>query len=168
MLRTLGRVRLLRVLDFLIPHRGAPGVFWATLQMKTVRVALVVGIIAALASMAFFLSSTGEQLVLKMRGSREPFTGGAARRLVVMHAEWCGHCRTLLSSGGVWEQVKKSLPGVRVDEIDEATSPELVRALNVTSFPDIRVLEGDDTVASFDGERKHDAIVAFALKHVSP
>lgn len=130
--------------------------------------ALVVGIVAALASMAFFMSAAGKQLVSKASGSKEPFTGGAGRRLVVVHAGWCGHCRTLLSSGGVWDQVKSSLPGVRVDEVDEATSPDLVRALNVTSFPDVRVLEGDEMVAAYEGERTRDAIVAFVLKNISP
>ena len=99
----------------------------------------------------------------------ESFDGGgkSGRRLVVIHAAWCGHCKTLLASGGVWSQVKRSLPGVAVGEIDEADAPDLVRALSINGFPDIRILDGKRSVAAFRGERTADAIVEFALKHVN-
>lgn len=90
---------------------------------------------------------------------------GTNKKLVVIHAQWCGHCKELLKSGGVWEEVKSKLPGVPVQEIDEAGSPEIVKKLDVTSFPDIRVMDGDESVAKFDGERTADAIVDFAMEN---
>ena len=99
----------------------------------------------------------------------EPFAKGGAsggRKLVVVHAAWCGHCTRLLAPGGVWSQVKRQLPGVAVQEIDEADAPDLVQALNIGGFPDIRVLDGKHTVATFKGERNASAIAEFALKHI--
>lgn len=90
----------------------------------------------------------------------------SSKRLVVVHAEWCGHCKELLKDGGVWSKVKSELPGVDVREIDEAASPEMVKSLDVTSFPDIRVLDGDESVAKFEGERSVQAIVEFAMQYV--
>lgn len=90
------------------------------------------------------------------------------KELLLVHAEWCGHCKRLLEAGGVWDNVKKSLPGVQIREVDEADNAELVGKLNVTSFPDIRIVQGDETVAQFEDERTKDSIIEFVLKHIRP
>lgn len=101
-------------------------------------------------------------------GAVERYANSATqgRRLVVVHAAWCGHCTALLREGGVWDQVKSKLTGIDVEAIDEANHPDLVRSLEVSSFPDIRVVSGESTtVAKFDGERTPEAIIAFALNN---
>ena len=98
-------------------------------------------------------------------GGAEHF-GGGEKRLVVIHAQWCGHCTELLKDGGVWDGVKAKLPGVSVEELDEASDPETIQQLNVTSFPSICVLDGNKSVAHFDGDRTVDSIVEFAMQHI--
>jgi thiol-disulfide isomerase/thioredoxin len=100
------------------------------------------------------------------RTGREMFDE-TKNRLVLIHADWCGHCKTLLAEGGVWDQVKAGLPGVGVDEIIESANAPLVRSLGVTSFPDIRILKGGVSVAKFEGVRTARDIIQFALKHTS-
>ena len=134
---------------------------------KATRSALFVGALALAAIVSMFAAFG----ILTKRdmlggGSAEHFESKQKKRLVVVHAQWCGHCKELLKEGGVWEGVKKKLPGVTVEEIDEAADPETVKSLNVTSFPTVLVMEGSTSVAQFDGDRTIDGIAEFALKHI--
>ena len=130
----------------------------------------VIGVLALTTFAAISLSDRTSGQRSQDGYSIESFEGGAAgrggRKLVVIHAAWCGHCTTLLSAGGVWSRVKKSLPGVHVTEIDEADEPDLISKLDIKGFPDIRIMDGTRTVATFNGQRTVDAIVEFALKHI--
>ena len=98
-------------------------------------------------------------------GSDGDGRGGA--RLVVVHARWCGHCTELMRDGGVWSQVKRRLPGVPVEDIDEARNPGAVKRLGVTSYPSIHVVDEDgNSVAQFQDKRSADAVVDFALANI--
>ena len=124
--------------------------------------------------LAFVALSAGLALLIARRSNSYNQHGGnghveefeAAKRLVVVHATWCGHCKNLLEENGPWTKAKERLPGINVEEIDEADASDLVRTLNITGFPDIRILDGETTVAKFEGERTSDNIVAFALEHI--
>jgi len=135
------------------------------------KTALVLGVMfmAAAGVIALMWRSTaheGVPIATANVGGTARETFDAESRLVVVHAQWCGHCKTLLKEGGEWDKAKAKLAGVQVEEIDEATSPDLVQKLNVTSFPDIRVLKGDETVAKYEGDRESDRLVEFALQHI--
>ena len=93
----------------------------------------------------------------------------STKRLVVVHASWCGHCKTLLSSSSAWRKVKKALPGVTIDELDESEHVDLVQELGIQSFPTIMVLNSADQNATFyEGPRTKDDIVDFALRNIQP
>lgn len=93
----------------------------------------------------------------------------STKRLIVMHATWCGHCKTLLASSGPWKQVKKALPGVTIDELDESRHPDLVKALGVQSFPTIMILDSaNQNAIPYEGPRTKDGIVDFALRNIQP
>lgn len=97
----------------------------------------------------------------------EAFAEKPARRLVLVHAEWCGHCKRLMASGGEWDRAKERLPGIVIEEANEAENADLVQSLSVTSFPAIHIVDADDkSVAQFEGERTEDSIVDFALEHI--
>lgn len=96
----------------------------------------------------------------------ESFDSAAGKKVVLVHAEWCGHCKELLEDGGVWAGVKKRLPGITVEEADEASNPQIVKALDVRSFPSIHITEGGKSVAVFQGSRTEDALVQFVMKHI--
>lgn len=92
-----------------------------------------------------------------------------SKRLIVIHASWCGHCKTLLSTSGPWKQVKKALPGVTIDELDESEHPDLVKSLDIQSFPTIMILDSvNQNAVPYDGPRTKDAIVDFALRNIKP
>ena len=92
-----------------------------------------------------------------------------AKRLVVFHATWCGHCKRLLAPEGAWQQVKTALPGVTIEEIDESENAALVKSLGVTSFPHIMVIDSANSHAtSYDGPRTAKSIVDFALSNITP
>lgn len=125
-----------------------------------------------LSATSFFLgivASSSNSGVKSGGGSRSVMEGfkPSGDRLVVIHAEWCGFCKTLLKRGGIWEQAVRLLPGVKAESIDEASDPSVVQSLGVTSFPDIRVLDSSGkSIARFDGERTAQGIVDFALAHI--
>ena len=98
-----------------------------------------------------------------------PSEGTSSKRLVVVHASWCGHCKTLLAPSGPWRKVKKALPGVTIVELDESENVDLVKALDIQSFPTIMILDSADKNATFyEGARTKDAIVDFALRNIQP
>lgn len=125
-------------------------------------------VLAAIATVVTTRTLRGGGRIGFLSGGGGPSAEGfeSSKRLVVVHAEWCGHCKELLKEGGVWTKVKGELPGVDVREIDEASDPDTVKSLDVTSFPDIRIIDGDKSVAKFEGERNVQSIVEFAIKHV--
>jgi thiol-disulfide isomerase/thioredoxin len=98
---------------------------------------------------------------------REGFESG--KRVLLVHAKWCGHCRKLLEKGGVWESVKKELPGVRFEEVEESQATEAIASLGVVSFPDIRIVDTTGaSVAKYEGTRDARSIKQFVLANITP
>lgn len=98
---------------------------------------------------------------------REGFTSG--KRVLLVHAKWCGHCRTLLEKGGVWESVKKELLGVRFEEVEESQAAEAIASLGVVAFPDIRIVDTTGaSVAKYEGARDARSIKQFVLANITP
>lgn len=92
--------------------------------------------------------------------------------VIVIHAKWCGHCKTLLAKGGPWEKLKKGLPGVKFLELDESTLKGMaaVKKYKVQGFPDIRIISSSGaTVSTYSGEeRSEGAMRAWVLENVAP
>jgi len=134
---------------------------------KATRTTLFIGALA-LAAMVSMFAAFGILSKRNILGGAAEHFEGTQKRLVVVHAQWCGHCKELLKKDGVWDGVKKKLPGVTVEEIDEEADPETIKSLNITSFPTVLVMDGPSSVAQFEGERTVDGIVEFAMKHIKP
>jgi thiol-disulfide isomerase/thioredoxin len=86
----------------------------------------------------------------------------------LVHAKWCGHCKTLLKNGGEWAKLKKQLPGVRFVELDEATieGKAAIAKGDIKGFPDIRIVKGLETVKRYDsGDRTAAKMKAFVLQY---
>lgn len=91
--------------------------------------------------------------------------------VMVIHAKWCGHCKTLLAKDGPWQNLKKGLPGVKFVELDEATLKGMaaVNKYNVRGFPDIRIVSlSGSTVSAYTGERSEGAMRAWVLENIAP
>lgn len=98
---------------------------------------------------------------------REGFTSG--KRVLLVHAKWCGHCRTLLEKDGIWETVKKDLPGIRFEEIEESQATDAISSLGISSFPDIRIVDATGaSVAKYDGSRDVKSLKTFILANITP
>lgn len=101
----------------------------------------------------------------------ENMTNGAAvdATVTVVHAKWCGHCTTLLKTGGAWEKLKSSLPGVKFQELDEASlkGKAAVKKFDISGFPDIRIVgRNGATLDKYSGERTPGAMKAWILKTI--
>jgi thioredoxin-like negative regulator of GroEL len=98
---------------------------------------------------------------------REGFQPG--KRVLLVHAKWCGHCRTLLEKGGVWELTKRELPGIRFEEIEESQAAEVIASLSISAFPDIRIVDASGaSVAKYEGARDTKSLKEFVLANITP
>jgi hypothetical protein len=87
----------------------------------------------------------------------------ATPTVVLVHATWNAESRALLAPRGVWDKLKRELPGVRFDERDE-TSPE---GSEVAKYPSVRVVSHDGVVAAeHSGPMEADALKSFVLMNV--
>jgi hypothetical protein len=143
---------------------------------KSSRVALLVllGVVAMFGLAALCMPEVRERFMGGARiGGVEHFdTRKKGDAVQLVHATWCGHCKTLLEKGGAWSQLKASLPGVSFSELEESTveAKAAVSRGKIKGFPDIRVVkrgpQGPETVAAYDGERTAPAMKAWVLQHV--
>ena len=100
-----------------------------------------------------------------------PFQGNKKETLLLIHAEWCGHCKKLMpdwkSFANNYKQ-QKSGPNIGVATLNEAkmkenVSEEIVKDWDVQSFPTILVVdEHYKKVAVYDGDRSVSAFETFA------
>jgi thiol-disulfide isomerase/thioredoxin len=131
---------------------------------------------------AFFMPQVRERFV---GAAAERFMGGApvgaehfdtdkADAVQLVHAKWCGHCTELLKPSGVWEQLKKMLPGVSFSELDESTveGKAAISKCDIKGFPDIRAVKsssaGPVSIETYDGARTAKDLKAWVLKVVPP
>lgn len=109
----------------------------------------------------------GVAVYIYMPQVREGFSEG--KRVLLVHAKWCGHCRTLLAAGGTWEAVKRDLPGIRFEDIEEAQAAEVIASLGIASFPDIRIVDSTGaSVARYEGARDPKSLKQFILANITP
>ena len=59
---------------------------------------------------------------------------------VEFYAPWCGWCKRLTP---VWEQLARDLTGVHIAKVDATENVNLQTAFKVTSFPTLKMIEGD-------------------------
>jgi thioredoxin-like negative regulator of GroEL len=86
-----------------------------------------------------------------------------------VHAKWCGHCRTLLEKGGVWEATKRELPGIRFEEVEESQATDVITSLSISAFPDIRIVDSSGaSIAKYEGPRDSKSLKDFILTNITP
>lgn len=93
-------------------------------------------------------------------GGIEMFSEKKADAIQLVHAVWCGHCKTLLQKNGEWDQLTSSMPGVSFSVLDESSieGKAAIKNGDIKGFPDIRSVKntskGAETVQTYEGPRK--------------
>lgn len=86
--------------------------------------------------------------------------------LMLYYASWCGHCQALHPT---WEALKKKLEvqnGIVVGEVEYSNMSALPASLqNIRGFPTIQVLEKGKVKTEYQGDRRLDSLLEFALNH---
>jgi len=81
------------------------------------------------------------------------------RRLILLKAEWCGHCQAFK---GEWEKIKKELSSDNLEIItyDSEKDKKMMEKYQVKGFPTI-LLENKNKIVEFQGMRNIEAIKHF-------
>lgn len=110
----------------------------------------------------------GSYAIFRMPQIKENFDVVADRKVLLIHAEWCGHCRTLLEKGGAWDQLKVALPGVTFVDLEESNATAEIAKYGVTGFPSIRIIDASGTsVVEYDGARDAETMKAFIMQNIA-
>lgn len=96
----------------------------------------------------------------------------ATPRLVVFHKEGCVFCEELLAENGVLDRLRDRVPGMFVNAIEQSEDPDLIAAMDIRSYPDIRVVKGSASgpieIAAFgDQERDVEDLERFVREHMN-
>lgn len=87
--------------------------------------------------------------------------------LFLFYANWCGHCTAFKPE---WAKVKSALAtkkGIHVVEVESGHFDLLPEHLkNIAAFPTIQVVKDGKFQQEFSGNRRHEDVVAYALKFV--
>jgi protein disulfide-isomerase-like protein len=105
-------------------------------------------------------------LDLKKATSEKVLTGGALEnkpKLVLFKAEWCGHCRNFKPT---WEAMKNSLTNIDFKTYDADNDESVMSKYGIQGFPTI-VLEKNDKVIEYNGERSVDNIIQFVNENLN-
>ena len=75
--------------------------------------------------------------------------GGNNKTLVLIKADWCGHCKAFKST---WEQLPANIPNVNFKILDSESNPDEIKKYNIKGYPTI-ILETGDKKIEYNGSR---------------
>jgi thiol-disulfide isomerase/thioredoxin len=78
-------------------------------------------------------------------------------KLVLYHAEWCGHCKNFLP---VWKQFVQQHPEISTEDIECSNDANKSKCANIEGFPTV-VLIKDNQQIKYNGERTIDGLYNF-------
>ena len=86
-------------------------------------------------------------------------SAGAQPKVILAHAGWCGHCRTMMGS---FVEAAAAERGVAWIRVESNVGPSLVRRSDLRGFPTIYGVGADGSVTQHDGPRDAASLLAFA------
>lgn len=118
--------------------------------MKRVLTVEVLTIILILILISLFTYIDSRQFMLEgFTGSDEDSSKKNKKKLILFHAEWCGHCKRMIPE---WEKIKKEFPDQCEDYEDKDITDAQREKYGVNGYPTI-VEETDSVVKPYEGER---------------
>jgi thioredoxin-like negative regulator of GroEL len=86
------------------------------------------------------------------------------RTLVIITAEWCGHCHALIPEiQKIKDFFKNHTNTAKFEHVDYATvEPSFLSTLGVNAFPTIILTKFGETYTEYQGARAYSSIVNFA------
>jgi len=107
-------------------------------------------------------------LILRFQRPSEGFTSGTPKgELVIVKAEWCGHCKKaqpefdkLVRASPIKLQDGSTVP-VRL--LDEKLHKQEVQKLGVQGYPTIKFIPTGSAAIDYNGERTYDGIMSFIM-----
>ena len=105
-------------------------------------------------------------LILRFQRTSEGFSGGTPKgELVIVKAEWCGHCKKAMPE---FNRLVRASPiklqdgsEVAVRLLDEQLHKQEVQKLGVQGYPTIKFIPVGAPAIDYNGERTHDGVLSF-------
>ncbi len=89
-------------------------------------------------------------------------------KLILFYADWCGHCKKFkpIFDKELKELISSSNIPVKLESIDCDKNPEITSKYNISAFPTL-ILEVNNKLINYDGQRKSEDIIQFIKKHLN-
>ncbi|KAJ1552382.1 hypothetical protein HK405_011548, partial [Cladochytrium tenue] len=92
--------------------------------------------------------------------------GGGTGWLVMFHAPWCPHCKTLAP---VWDELASAVHGrVDVAKVDCDAEPATAKRFGVRSYPTVALVQEPFGAVVYEGRRSLKALLEFADSLLTP
>lgn len=85
---------------------------------------------------------------------------GSDPKLVWFYAEWCGHCKSMLSD---WDKLAQEdnngekMIKINVGDQGNSAQEELAKEYNVSAYPTIYIIDGSN-ITEYEGERNYSGL----------
>lgn len=89
-------------------------------------------------------------------------------KLKLFYADWCGHCTKFkpIFDGKLKEMIKSLKIPVKLEAIDCDKNPDEANKNNISGFPTL-ILEVNDKLIKYEGEREAEKIIEFIKKNIN-
>jgi len=93
--------------------------------------------------------------IINMKG------GNPTNELLLVKAEWCGHCQSFKST---WEKLKKDIKNVKFNTLDADTHKEEIEKLNIQGFPTL-LFKNKFATIEYNGNRSYNDLIEFLQQY---
>lgn len=109
-----------------------------------------------------YLKYKSKYIKLKKKLNFNMSGGGNNKTLILIKAEWCGHCQRFKS---VWDELPKHLPNIVFKILDSDENKTEIDKYNIKGYPTL-ILKINDKNIVYEGERTIEKIKEFVEKTI--
>ena len=104
---------------------------------------------------------------LKKELNQHTVKSGGTDKLILLHANWCGHCTQFMATWNKIQQTNQKYPNVIFKSYEDAANRHIMNKYNVQGYPTIIFEKSDNTIIQFTGNRTETELQNFILKHAT-